>query len=350
MNIKRFLILLFFSIIFLSFETTAKAEKCHRNADGNIVVDDESADGTDVVSHDGTTWNKDYCNEVPLFYKVKIYEAMFCSSDPYVDGSGDTGADPDLTSCTKFFTNAAGKELIIQPNSKSDLFDGNIALPIGSFPYSVLMVDNELGIKHYETYVDTGGEDADINGHHTVADNTAFSNGKTCYTHNKTTSFTGKNDATIHGKTIISTDPAKRNALGLVCTDSFDPNNPPSDYDYTTEIIDSIDGTCDASNDCDTTFRPYIGYQDSSLVFGRYAGVLVQNDLQTVGSNRNNSTRIAYIINFDTPVIIDEDVTGFEMLFSTSESVSIDWGAANDVTSAVKLGADPFQVRYNFTR
>ena len=176
MGIKKFLLFLSFSFIFFSLDINVKAETCHRNADGKIVVDDESADGSDVVSHDGTTWNKDYCNEVPLFYKVKIYEAMFCSSDPYVEGSGDTGSNPDLTSCIKFFTNTSGKELIIQPNSKSDLFDGNVALPIGTFPYSVLMVDNELGIKHYETYIDTGGDDADINGYGAAA----FSNGKTC--------------------------------------------------------------------------------------------------------------------------------------------------------------------------
>lgn len=343
MHFKKFLLTLFVSIIFISFETNSNAETCHRNADNKIVV----ADTTDTpVSHDGgATYDQDYCNEVPLFYKVIIYEAMFCSKDPFVDGSGDTGADPDLSSCIKFFKNTAGKELIIQPNLKSDLFDGNIALPIGVFPYSVLMVNNELGIKHYETYIDTGDNDADINGYGVLA----FSNGKTCYTHAKTTTYTG-NSGPVHGKTIISGEAGKRAQLGLICTDSFDPNNPPSDYDYTTEIIDSIDETCDGDNDCDTTFRPYIGYQDSALISGRYAGVLVQDDLQTVGTDRDNSTRIAYIINFDSPAVINEDVTGFEMLFSTSESVSIDWGGANSVTNALKLGADPFQVKYNFTK
>ena len=164
MSIKKILLLALLSMLFFTLETTSEAETCHRNADGKIVVDDESADGTDVVSHDGTNWNKDYCNEVPLFYKVKIYEAMFCTNDPYVDGSGDTGADPDLTSCVKFFTNSSGKEIVIEPNIKVDLFDGSVALPIGTFPYSILMVDNELGIKHYETYIDTGDNDADING------------------------------------------------------------------------------------------------------------------------------------------------------------------------------------------
>ena len=88
---------------------------------------------------------------------------MVCSSDPYVAGTGDTGADPDFTSCTNIFTNTSGRDVIIQPNVKSDLFDGSsVALPIGTFPYSVIVVDNELTIKHFETYIDNGGNDADI--------------------------------------------------------------------------------------------------------------------------------------------------------------------------------------------
>ena len=345
--LKNLVTILFFAIGFtLISESIANAgDTCHRNADNKIVLDDTSST---PVSHDsGSTYDQDYCNEEPLNYKIKIFEVMVCSSDPYVAGTGDTGADPDFTSCTNFFTNASGKDLVIQPNVKADLFDGSsVALPIGTFSYSVIILSNELNIKHHETFIDTGGNDADIRGYKA----SGFSTGKTCYSHGKTTTYTGYASATVHGKTIISTSAGTGSSLGLICTDSFDPDNPPSDYDYTTEIIDSIDETCDGDNDCDTTFRPYIGYQDSALISGRYAGVLVQDDLQTVGTDRDNSTRIAYIINFDSPAVINEDVTGFEMLFSTSESVSIDWGGANSVTNALKLGADPFQVKYNFTK
>ena len=79
---------------------------------------------------------------------------------------------------------------------------------------------------------------------------------------------------------------------------------------------------------------------------GSYAGVLVQDDHATVGTNRNNSTRIAYIMSFDNPLSISEDTSSFEMSFNTSTSVSIDWGAADSVTNAVKMGVDPFYVKY----
>ena len=75
----------------------------------------------------------------------------------------------------------------------------------------------------------------------------------------------------------------------------------------------------------------------------------MQNDRRTVGSNRNNSTRIAYIMNFNSSIEITEDITNFEMQFNTKTSVSIDWDAAASVTNAIKLGADPFQVKYIVT-
>ncbi len=324
----------------LFYQNTVHAETCHRNADNKIILDDTSAT---PVSHDnGSNYNRDYCNEEPLNYKVKIYEVMFCSSDPYVAGTGDTGADPDFSSCTNIFTNTTGKDIIIQPNKKADLFDSNVSLPVGSFSYSVIIVSNELTIKHYETYIDNGGNDADIRGYKAAG----FSTGTTCYTHNKTTTYTGYTADTIHGKTIISTSPGTGSSLGLICTDSFDADNPPADYDYTTEILDSIDATCDASNDCDTTFRPYVAYQASTEIEGSYAGVLMKNDRRTVGTNRDNSTTVAYIINFDNPLQITEDVTGFEMLFDTKSSVSIDWGEDSSVTNATKMGVDPFKVKY----
>jgi hypothetical protein len=143
---NRWKILFIILGLFLCYQSTANAETCHRNADNKIVLDDTSGN---PVSHDGgSNYNKDYCNEEPLFYKVKIFEVMMCTSDPFVAGSGDTGADPNISSCINIFTNTSGKEIEIQPNTKVDLFDGNVTLPIGSFSYSVIIVDNELKIKH----------------------------------------------------------------------------------------------------------------------------------------------------------------------------------------------------------
>ena len=336
-----------FFILGLTFtaQSYAIAENCHRNADNKIVLDDTS---DTPVSHDsGSNYDQDYCNEEPLFYKVKIYEVLLCTLDPYVEGTGDTGANPDFTSCSNIFTNNLGKDIVIQPNIQTDLFDGNVSLPVGSFSYSVIIVDNELKIKHFENYIDNGGNDADIRGYPVDGNNTnGFSTGTTCYSHDKTTTYTSYNKTRVHNKEIISTSPGTGSSLGLICTDTFDANNPPSDYDFTTEILDSIDATCDSSNDCDTTFRPYVTYQANSDIEGSYAGVLMKPDRRSVGTNRQNSTTIAYIINFNNPLNITEDIKSFQMLFDTKSSVSIDWGADSSVTNAVKMGVDPFKVKY----
>ena len=69
--IKKLFSILFF-ILGLTFtaQSYAIAENCHRNADNKIVLDDTS---DTPVSHDsGSNYDQDYCNEEPLFYKVKI--------------------------------------------------------------------------------------------------------------------------------------------------------------------------------------------------------------------------------------------------------------------------------------
>ena len=53
--------------------------------------------------------------------------------------------------------------------------------------------------------------------------------------HDKTTTYTGYVAATVH-ETIISTSPGTGSSLGLICTDSFDPDSPPSDYDYAIKL------------------------------------------------------------------------------------------------------------------
>ena len=54
-------------------------------------------------------------------------------------------------------------------------------------------------------------------------------------------------------------------------------------------------------------------------------------------------------MNFNNSIEITEDISSFEMQFDTNSSVSIDWDAAASVTNAIKLGADPFQVKYIVT-
>ena len=46
-----------------------------------------------------------------------------------------------------------GKEVIIEPDTETDLLDGTLVLPVGSYPYLAVVVDNHLKIKHKQKYV-----------------------------------------------------------------------------------------------------------------------------------------------------------------------------------------------------
>ena len=70
---NRWTILFLIIGICIFYQSTASAgDTCHRNADNKIVLDDTS--DTPVSHNAGSNYNKDYCNEEPLNYKVKIFE------------------------------------------------------------------------------------------------------------------------------------------------------------------------------------------------------------------------------------------------------------------------------------
>ena len=48
---------------------------------------------------------------------------------------------------------------------------------------------------------------------------------------------------------------------------------------------------------------------------------------------------------FDTPLKVTEDTISFEMQFTTSRSVSVDFHGNNDMQT-IKVGANPFGVKF----
>ena len=326
-----------------SMQSIAKADECHVIGD-KIVID--TGDAT-PVSHDaGGSYAGDSCSREPLFYKVKFYKVLFCTTDPFVDGSGDTGANPDYTGCTaEIFSSTDGKDIEIQPGKKSDLLETGFELPLGSYTHAFLVVSNHLGIKHYEEFVDTDGDAFTATKGYNTAAGTA-SAGSICWTVDGKATTYNNISADTHNS-LAFTKPLTNDfrTLSLACGSTLGATH---DYGYSFEIIDSIDSTCDAENggddDCDTTFRPYTGYETENSIDGSFAGVLLQSNGTTVGSTRGNSVKLGYIIKFDNPLDVTEDVTSFEMNFSTKTSVSIDFHES--ATQAIKVGADPFKVKF----
>ena len=123
-----------------------------------------------------------------------------------------------------------------------------------------------------------------------------------------------------------------------------------ANYDYATEIIDSIDSTCDTSTDCETTFRPYTGYEGIGSIGAEMAGALLQTD-ETIATTLANAQRIFGAFKLGTPLVITEDITGLELQFNTSESVSVDFqydGGGTDI-QAKKIGVEPFGIKFVVT-
>ena len=339
---KIFVITLFLTIcfvFFISIQSIAKAETCH-TIGGKIAID--TGDSTPVSVNGGASYDGDSCSREPKLYKVKFYKVLLCISDPFVVGSGDTGADPDYTGCiTEIFSSAAGKDIEIEPGKKSDLLETGFELPIGSYTHAFLVVSNHLGIKHFEELVDDNGAAfTATKGYNTSAGTP--STGSICWSvDGKATTYTNTTAGTHNS--VAFTKPLTNDfrTLTLACGSTLGATH---DYGYAFEIIDSIDSTCDASNDCDSTFRPYTDYETEDNLDGSFAAVLLQSNGTSVGSNRGNSVKLGYILRFNTPLEVTEDVTSFEMQFTTKTSVSVDFHDA--ATQAKKVGADPFGVKF----
>jgi len=342
---KLFFFIIFFSSVLFLFNSSSDAGECARTGT-SINIDQDDDNDNAVNGETGTGYEQMNCVEEPLFYKISFYKVLFCTSDPYV-----SNGNPDLTSCIGSIfetTLSTGKEIIIQPGVSDDLLDDSLVLPIGSYPYAAVIVDNHVGLKHSESYIDKDGTNP-------VAMRGATGQGAVCYTRDgKATTYTGAPAAThtsgLHpnGLAHKPATTSTRSTLTMECGSAV-----PNDWDTATkffayEIIDSIDGgACDENNNCATTFNAYVDYEadDDKGVGGLAASTLLQSD-ETMATVRSNAVKIGYFINFTTPIDIHEKVTSLQLNFTTNASVSVDHGKDGTTVYAVKVGADPFGVQF----
>jgi len=145
---KKVLITIFISFaVFISSTTFANAAvtgECEKDANGSIKISAAGKLGNQVqesnnnnkapfnyangfIDDEFNDNDTDACQTQPLFYKLKFYKVALCSSDPYTGN-----ADPDYTSCFDIFSDAAGKEIIIEPDAEVDLLEGDLLLPVGT--------------------------------------------------------------------------------------------------------------------------------------------------------------------------------------------------------------------------
>ena len=366
----------FLSILFISLNTlttSADAGECHR-VNGSIVIDQTDSDKETPFSHDnGTSFAEDNCQEEPSFYKLQIYKVLLCTKDPYVPN----GVTPILNLCVATIVDrGVGNPLnmIIEPGEEFNMLDGaELLLPVNKYTHAAIISSSIVRIKHSEKYVIANGNAYTMNGYNVASG--GYSEGHTCWSvKDRATSYTNSDtSSSSDGKTSINaswvdsegvtlsvTNPntSDEETLSLACANTAPATSGNLTHGYSAEILDSLDsrenGTefCgEGSHDteqlkCEVTFGNYENYD---LVLGTTSGDerafnLLQNDL-SLATNKNNATKLLYVISFENPLNINEQTIGLKISVSTTESVSIDvHQAGSDPVQAKKMGANPFGI------
>ena len=347
---KKFLVsfLIYFATFFASTSVAnALTGMCVTDADGSIVISAAGKLGNQVQENnsdqkapfnyaDGYIGefadnDTDACQTQPLFYKIKFYKVALCLSDPYTGN-----ANPDYSSCTNIFSNAGGKEIIIEPDKEVDLLEGDLLLPVGSYKYLTVVLSNHIHIKHKQKYVYVDGSRAVMYGNGDD-DNT---NTDLCYTVAGVTTLSGETyDAgynAAHGVTVQNSQSNAANSR-IECTDG----DPAGDYAYATEIIDHFGD--------DATLVPIFEYTSMLSDTGvdvELGATMLKTDNVTVADDVDNALRIGAHFKYTNPIVISENTVGFKLNFATTRGVSLDAGQDNDnKIFMVKVGADPFTIQ-----
>ena len=334
-KISLFIVVIAFSVIFnLLTQSSSEAASvgCTKNSDGTAIV---TTPGVKPFTLAGTSTTVDQCSQEPDQYKIKFYKAALCSDDPY-KGS----ANPSFESCIDILSSE--KEVTLKPNVDTDLLDGeDLVLPIGSYTYFTVVVNNHLNIKHKQQYLLTNGNAADIFG------NTS-GNGAWCWSRAAVTTYSGDTyDAdynTAHGVTVVDSGTGLTNAQ-LKCG-SDEPSA--SDIGWATEIIDDLADNPDSEPFSADTGGYFSVESDTGLTGLEMAGALLKTDNTSIAANANEARRINGTFKYSSPIIISENTTSFKLFITTYSSVSIDMaidtGNDNKIWAA-KMGADPFTIQ-----
>ena len=322
----------FTSLMLTSVSSEAAATGCLKNSDGSAIMV-TAGDATPFALAGTTTYDQDACSQEPDEYKIKFFKVALCSAEPYTT---DGGTAPDFTSCTDLSNTE--KEVTLEPGVDKDLIDGELVLPLGSYKYLVVIIDNHLKIKHEQKYVlaSDGTTAASIFGN-------SSGSGAFCWTVAAgITTYTGEtydsDYATAQGVTPVASGNGTTNAR-LKCGSSV------SGKGFATEIIDHFGD--------DDTFVSFMNYgeldvaTDTGIAGIELAGNMLQAD-NTIATNEDHSRRIAQIYRYATPVVITENTNSFKLKVTTYSSVSIDMSTDENASHRIygaKVGGDPFIVQ-----
>ena len=343
-RISLFIAVITLSVIFnLQTQTSSEAASvgCTTVGDGTAILVTLEKEKPFTLA--GTSTEVDQCSQEPDQYKIKFYKVALCSDDPYKGN-----ADPDFTSCTDILSSE--REVIIQPDVDSNLLTGgSLLLPIGSYSYLTVIVNNHLNLKHKQQYLLSGGSAADIFGN-------ADGNGAWCWSKAAVTTYSNKiadgngnnhptSYNTAHGVTLVASGTGTTNAR-LKCGSS-EPSA--SDIEWATEIIDDLADDPDGGDPFSADTGGYFSVESDTGITGiDMVGTLLKSDNTSIAANANEARRINATFKYASPIKISENTSDFKLFITTYSSVSIDMAVDTESDNTIwgaKMGADPFTIQ-----
>lgn len=339
---------------------------CDTFDDGAIKVKDES--GGDVTSFALKSNPGVYniggsqisCDVTPDNYKVKIYKLGLCTEDPYrepVAASSNTIV-ADISSCVTIANFANGKEINIRPGVENNLLDGDLILPIGTYPYMYMLGDSHVTLKHIQKFRNHDGTTATISGYRASGNTT----GDVCYTGVddngdrwvETLSFEIVSQSagytTLHDLPLAANFTGAQSRARYRCGTAVEATN---GNDWTTTIINTFGdkinvnglGTLDR-----TKFRnaTQLASAHPDVPGIRQAFYLVKTDGVTAANSQETARRILITQVYSDPVVISENTTAFKLSFKTNNSINIriyQEAAADTVLMATRMLANSLYMK-----
>jgi len=354
-KISFFITVITLSVIFnllTQSSSEAAATGCKKNSDGTAILV-TTGQAKPFALADTDTYNKNQCSQEPDEYKIKFFKVALCTGDPY-----NQAADPDFSTCSDIFNNTGGADKVLKPDVETNLLDGDLLLPRGTYPYLIVIVDNHLKIRHKQKYLEPDGTATVIRGIN--GDGGANNTGSWCYTRAVVTTYTGldasaggDNDHPVNYDTDqgLADGDVKKSGGSTTTAQLSCQVAEPADASvvFATEIIDDLS---DSDPPATGNFLAHSGEYLSALADTGVDGIdmaqnLLLDDSVSIATTPNNARRLLSHFKYTSPVVISENTVGFKLRLSTFSSVSIDMEADNvgNVIWGAKVGADPFMVQ-----
>ena len=330
LNLNKLTILLGLFLVSAFFTMSANAA-CVTNSDGAIITAYAGAAGDNGLNPvKDTRGNEDElafsktnnCQVTPSEYKLVFYKYGICKEDPDLN---------DLTSCAFLFEDADGIEHDIELGVSESLAIPEFAIEPGTYPYSYVLLSNELGMKWSGTMqLATTGENTSGN---------TGTDGVNCWTSGRgPTSATyqtsgGGAVTTVHGTTTAD------DIVTIECNPTM--GTPAFNY----EILTRFSGE-DANGDdifCDADLLANGDKQTLDIEgVGQGRGIPTVSLLTTAdifATTCQNSAKIAWTTDLDTPLTITENST-YEMMMKATDANSMLWNSSvSDDIYKIESGA-----------